>query len=52
MGWQLQTGTRSYLPRLGATISSLSPDPSDPARFLLTQLDNTLRLVRPSPYQT
>ena len=45
VAWQLDTGKRTYLPRLAGALSAISPVARDPARYVLTQADNTLRLV-------
>ena len=45
--WQLRSGTRTYLPRLGAALRCIHPTP-DPSAYLVTQVDNTMRLVNTS----
>ncbi|KAK9812065.1 hypothetical protein WJX73_002618 [Symbiochloris irregularis] len=43
--WQMSTGQRSFLPRLGGPITSITPCVHDPAKFVLCQADNTIRIV-------
>ncbi|KAK9827341.1 hypothetical protein WJX81_007552 [Elliptochloris bilobata] len=45
VAWQLDTGKRTYLPRLAGPLTAISPVARDAARYVLTQADNTLRLV-------
>lgn len=45
VAWQLDTGKRTYLPRLAGALTAIAPVARDPARYVLTQADNTLRLV-------
>jgi hypothetical protein len=47
--WRLDTGARTYLPRLSGAITSISPVPIDAACYILTQADNTIRLVSNGP---
>ena len=47
--WQLETGRRTYLPRLGGSITAIRPSPADAAKYTLSQDDNTLRVVSPAP---
>ena len=43
--WQLETGKKSYLPRLGAEITHLCCFPEDPARVAAARADNAVRVV-------
>lgn len=43
--WQMDTGQKSFLPRLGAALISITPCTHDPAKFVLCQADNTIRIV-------
>ena len=43
--WQLETGAMSYLPRLGGAITSIAACPTDAAKYVLSQADNTVRVV-------
>ena len=43
--WQLETGKKSYLPRLGAEITHLCCFPEDPARVAAAHADNAVRVV-------
>ena len=43
--WQLESGKKSYLPRLGAEITHLCCFPEDPARVAAAHADNALRVV-------
>ncbi|KAJ2735339.1 NET1-associated nuclear protein 1 [Coemansia sp. Cherry 401B] len=43
--WQLRTGARDYLPRLGSDIVGIAVSP-DATRYALTLRDNTVRVVR------
>ena len=43
--WRLDTGARTYLPRLAGAVTSISGVPSDAAAYVLTQADNTVRMV-------
>ena len=45
MLWQLETGKKSYLPRLGAEITHLCCFPEDPARVAAAHADNAVRVV-------
>ena len=47
--WRLDNGTRSYLPRLAGPLIFISPDPSDAASYVVTQADNTIRVVSMCP---
>jgi NET1-associated nuclear protein 1 (U3 small nucleolar RNA-associated protein 17) len=42
--WQLSSGKRNYLPRLGGALVSISDSP-DPVNYLVAQSDNTVRLI-------
>lgn len=44
--WQLSNGERSFLPRLGAAIVAITACRHDPAKFVVCQGDNTIRVVR------
>ena len=46
--WQLETGKRNYLPRLGGALTSIEPCLADPALYVICQADNTIRVVRPA----
>lgn len=43
--WDVGSGRRAYLPRLGGPLTGVSPCPSDPALYAVRQADNTLRLI-------
>ena len=43
--WRLDSGARTFLPRLQGALTTISPAPSDPACYIITQADNTIRLV-------
>ncbi|KAK9813012.1 hypothetical protein WJX72_007479 [[Myrmecia] bisecta] len=43
--WQLRTGSRTYLPRLGGPLIAIAPSEADPAKYLVCQADNTFRTV-------
>ncbi|KAK9841067.1 hypothetical protein WJX84_000312 [Apatococcus fuscideae] len=43
--WQLETGKRNYLPRLGGPLTSIEPCGADPALYAVCQADNTIRVV-------
>ena len=43
--WQLETGKKSYLPRLGAEITHLCCFPEDHARVAAAHGDNAIRVV-------
>ena len=43
--WQLESGKKSYLPRLGAEITRLCCFPEDPARVAAAHADNAIRVV-------
>ncbi|KAG1668638.1 hypothetical protein FOA52_002492 [Chlamydomonas sp. UWO 241] len=43
--WQVENGSQNFLPRLGGPLVSIRPSPVDPARYLVSQADNTLRVV-------
>ena len=43
--WDLRSGARTFLPRLGGPIVGIRASPVDPARLSLRQADNTLRCV-------
>lgn len=47
--WRLDNGVRTYLPRMAGALTAITPVPSDAACYILTQADNTIRMVRPSP---
>lgn len=42
---QVENGSQNFLPRLGGPLVSIRPSPVDPARYLVSQADNTLRVV-------
>jgi hypothetical protein len=44
--WRLDGGARAYLPRLQGPLTAISAAPADAAAYVLTQADNTIRLVR------
>jgi hypothetical protein len=46
--WRLDNGARTYLPRMAGALTAITPVPSDAACYILTQADNTIRMVRPS----
>ncbi|KAG2432689.1 hypothetical protein HYH02_006674 [Chlamydomonas schloesseri] len=43
--WALETNRPGFLPRLGGPLLGLHPSPADPARYLVRQADNVVRLV-------
>ncbi|KAK9818780.1 hypothetical protein WJX74_006596 [Apatococcus lobatus] len=43
--WQLETGKRNYLPRLGGALTAIEPCSADPALYVICQADNTIRVV-------
>ena len=43
--WRLDSGARTFLPRLQGALTSITPAPSDPACYVVTQADNTIRMV-------
>lgn len=43
--WQLSSGKRGYLPRLGGPLNGISPSTSQPGRYLVSQTDNCVRVV-------
>ncbi len=47
--WRLDNGARTYLPRMAGALTAITPVPSDAACYILTQADNTIRMVRPPP---
>lgn len=48
--WRLDNGARTYLPRMAGALTAINPVPSDAACYILTQADNTIRMVH-SPSQ-
>ena len=44
--WRLDSGARTFLPRLQGALTAIHPAPADPACYILTQADNTIRMVR------
>ncbi len=43
--WDVETGRRTYLPRLGAALCGVVASPADLAKYAVRQEDNTLRVV-------
>ncbi|GLC42212.1 hypothetical protein PLESTB_000643100 [Pleodorina starrii] len=43
--WQVESNNRNYLPRLGAPLVGLHPSPADPAKYVVRQADNVVRVV-------
>jgi len=43
--WEVGSGRRTYLPRLGGPLVGLCTCPSEPSKYALRQADNTLRIV-------
>lgn len=43
--WRLDSGARTFLPRLQGALSGITPAPSDAACYVVTQADNTIRMV-------
>jgi len=43
--WDVQTGSRAYLPRLGGALVGISSCRKDHARYAIRQEDNTIRVV-------
>lgn len=44
--WRLDTGARTFLPRLQGALTAINPAPSDAACYVVTQADNTIRMVK------
>lgn len=44
--WHLGSDVKQFMPRLGAPITSITPCAHDPAKFVITQANNTIRVVR------
>ena len=45
MTWHLGTDVKQFMPRLGAPIISITPCAHDPAKFVVTQANNAIRVV-------
>ena len=45
VAWQLGSNAKRFLPRLSGKLSGISSMQSDAARYVITQQDNTLRIV-------
>lgn len=43
--WRVDTGVPTFLPRLGGPLLGVSANPADPAKYLVRQADNTLRII-------
>ena len=43
--WRLDSGAKTFLPRLQGALTAINPAPSDAACYVVTQADNTIRLV-------
>lgn len=43
--WQLRTGNKTFLPRLGGGLLGIATSPADAACYIITQADNTIRMV-------
>ena len=43
--WRLDSGARTFLPRLQGALTGITPAPSDAACYVVTQADNTIRMV-------
>ncbi|GAX72998.1 hypothetical protein CEUSTIGMA_g450.t1 [Chlamydomonas eustigma] len=43
--WQVETGGQNFLPRLGGPLTSILPSPKGPSKYLISQADNTLRVI-------
>jgi hypothetical protein len=43
--WQLGTTEKDFLPRVGGSISGIDTVPADPAKCVVTQTNNTVRLM-------
>ncbi|CAL5220765.1 g2829 [Coccomyxa viridis] len=43
--WRLDSGAKTFLPRLQGALTAINPSPSDAACYVVTQADNTIRLV-------
>jgi hypothetical protein len=43
--WRLDSGARTFLPRLQGALTAITPAPSDAACYVVTQADNTIRMV-------
>ena len=48
--WQLRTGNKTFLPRLGGGLLGIGRSPADAACYVITQADNTVRLVSRNSY--
>ena len=47
--WHLGTDVKQFMPRLGAPITSITACAHDPAKFVVTHANNTVRVVSSSP---
>ena len=47
--WRLDSGAKTFLPRLQGALTAINPAPSDAACYVVTQADNTIRLVNTKP---
>ena len=43
--WDVNSGRRAYLPRLGGPLVGIAICPDDPSRYAIRQSDNTLRII-------
>lgn len=43
--WDVNSGRRAYLPRLGGPLVGIVGCPSDPSRYAIRQTDNSLRII-------
>eukprot|EP00884_Botryococcus_braunii_P009590 jgi/Botrbrau1/18632/Bobra.0367s0068.1 len=43
--WRLRGTGQTYFPRLGGAITCIDASPADPASYVVTQADNTIRLI-------
>ena len=43
--WQLDSGHKTFLPRLGGGLTSITRSSVDAACYVISQADNTVRMV-------
>ncbi|GFR41531.1 hypothetical protein Agub_g2190 [Astrephomene gubernaculifera] len=43
--WNLETQRPNFLPRLGGPLVGLHPSPADPAKYVVRQADNVVRII-------
>lgn len=47
--WQLDSSRRTFLPRLGGPLTSITRSAVDAACYVISQADNTVRMVSGTP---